>query len=397
MNGKWTLLRGGKPYIIKGAGGNASKELLKAIGGNSFRTWAAKEDLGEQLDEASRLGLSVCVGIWLGQERQGFNYDDQNAVRQQFVDARNVIQAYKNHPAVLMWGLGNETEGMDFNTNPKVWRAINDIAAMAKQLDPNHPTMTVLAELGGDRVRSVHELCPDVDIVGINTFRGVDSAWKRYAELGGTKPYIITETGPTGTWEANRTSWGAIDEQTSTQKAEAYRRGWIFSVLRRPGESLGEYCFAWDSNPDAIWFATFLPDGSKLQAVDVMQELWTHRPPQNHCPTIEPIELAGSAMTRAGMLLEASVQTMDPDGDDVQIEWMLRPDRPECATPGDELTQSILSADGKHVQLVMPSAPGHYRLYAFARDGKGAAATASVPLLVEPHANDRVSPMADTR
>src|SRR3954454_24885255 len=33
MNFKWTLLRGGKPYIIKGAGGNASKELLKAIGG----------------------------------------------------------------------------------------------------------------------------------------------------------------------------------------------------------------------------------------------------------------------------------------------------------------------------------------------------------------------------
>jgi len=33
----WQLLRGGKPYFIKGVGGDASRALLVQFGGNSFR------------------------------------------------------------------------------------------------------------------------------------------------------------------------------------------------------------------------------------------------------------------------------------------------------------------------------------------------------------------------
>ena len=39
--GGWQLLRGGKPYFIKGAGGSYSLGALKAAGGNSGRTWGA--------------------------------------------------------------------------------------------------------------------------------------------------------------------------------------------------------------------------------------------------------------------------------------------------------------------------------------------------------------------
>jgi hypothetical protein len=48
------------------------------MGANSFRTWGA-DNLEAQLDEAHRLGLAVTVGIWLGHERHGFNYN--NAIR----------------------------------------------------------------------------------------------------------------------------------------------------------------------------------------------------------------------------------------------------------------------------------------------------------------------------
>src|SRR4051795_8593028 len=71
-DGKWQLLRDGKPYFIKGVGGDAPKAMLPEVGANSFRTWGA-DRLDAQLDEAQRLGLTVTVGIWLEHERHGFD------------------------------------------------------------------------------------------------------------------------------------------------------------------------------------------------------------------------------------------------------------------------------------------------------------------------------------
>ena len=39
----WQLLRGGKPYSIRGAGGDASLQMLAAAGANSVRTWGADD------------------------------------------------------------------------------------------------------------------------------------------------------------------------------------------------------------------------------------------------------------------------------------------------------------------------------------------------------------------
>src|SRR5205814_5761399 len=78
----WQLLRDGKAYFIKGVGGGAPKAPLPQLGANSFRTWGA-DNLDAQLDEAEKLGLTVCVGIWLEHERKGFNYSDPQQVDRQ--------------------------------------------------------------------------------------------------------------------------------------------------------------------------------------------------------------------------------------------------------------------------------------------------------------------------
>src|SRR5688572_31316271 len=214
-DGGWTLVRDGQPFVINGAAGGASKKLLAELGGNSFRTWGA-DNLDAQLDEAHKLGLSVTVGLWMGHERHGFNYSDPEQVRAQFEKAKAAIEKYKDHPAILMWAVGNEMEGYEKGDKPEVWRAVNDIAKLAKTIDPTRPTMTVIAEVGGERVRCVHELCPDVDVVGINTYAGAVSVVERYRKAGGTKPIVITEFGPVGTCETPKTDWGKGPESTST-------------------------------------------------------------------------------------------------------------------------------------------------------------------------------------
>lgn len=106
----YQLTRNGKPYFIRGAGGREHLEELVKAGGNSIRTWGA-DDLESLLDEAHRLGLTVTVGLWLGHERHGFNYQDDKAIVEQLEKARDNILRYKDRPALLMWGVGNEIEG----------------------------------------------------------------------------------------------------------------------------------------------------------------------------------------------------------------------------------------------------------------------------------------------
>ena len=103
----WQLLRDGEPYFIRGAGGTHSLEELAAAGANSIRTWGTEnvrgdDDVGVILDEAEALGLTVSVGIWLGHERHGFDYDDPDQVAAQLERVRTIVNRYKDHPAVLL-------------------------------------------------------------------------------------------------------------------------------------------------------------------------------------------------------------------------------------------------------------------------------------------------------
>src|SRR6202035_3925026 len=138
------------------------------------------------------------------------NYKDPAQVAKQTERALKEIERYKNHPAVLLWGLGNAIEGS--GDDAALWEAINSLATAAKKVDPNHPTMMVLAEIGGKKVQNFHRLCPDVDILGINSYGGAASVPERYRKAGGTKPYILTEFGPPGIWETKKNAWGAADE-----------------------------------------------------------------------------------------------------------------------------------------------------------------------------------------
>ena len=80
---------------------------------------------------------------------------------------------------------------------------------MVHEIDPNHPTMTVIAEIGGDKVPKIQQYCPDIDVIGINSYGGGPSLAASYRAAGGKKPYVITEFGPPGTWEIGRTAFGA--------------------------------------------------------------------------------------------------------------------------------------------------------------------------------------------
>jgi len=386
----YVLVRNGAPYLIKGGGGNehALDSLAKA-GGNSIRLWG-DEHLGEVLDQAQKLGLTVTAGIWLGQVRQGFDWSDAAGLIKQREHVRQVVEKYKGHSALLTWALGNEMEDPQ-GKNGAVWTQINNLARMVKEIDPQHPTMTVIAEIGGDKVKNFNALCPDVDMLGINSYGGAVSLAERYRKLGGTKPFVLTEYGPNGIWEIGKDALGAYPEQTSTEKAETYRKVYKATVLGSDGLCVGSYAFLWGQKQEvtSTWFSMFLSDGSRLGAAEAVSELWTGKPAANHVPVIKSLTYQGERSGKPGATGTATLEASDPDGDPIKITWLLQRDPGEYGSGGDKeaappsFPEAITKAEKQTATIVFPAEGGLYRLFATVRDDHGGAAVANVTLRVD--------------
>jgi len=390
--GGFELLRDGKPYHVRGAGGMRSMELLPPSGANSVRSWSipAKPDL----DKAHALGLSVMMGLPVSKPRQGFSYADEAAVLKQRERVRALVKEYKDHPAVLMWALGNETElRAPDDVRIALWKEVEKLAQIVKQEDPSHPVITVLAGTGKAHLVEAAEHIPSLDAIGINTYGGLLRLPEAVKSQGWKKAWLVTEFGPRGHWEVDKTPWGLPIEDTSTEKAGFYAKAYQAGVLGQPA-CLGSYVFLWGQKQEKThtWYGLFLPEGEMLTPVDSMIEGWTGKPPANRAPRTTRIDVKGAletgrgwAKVKTGSVITVSVEASDPDGDKLQVSWDLRKDvsdNPGTGGDREPPTPVIEGAiEGQSVRI--PAQAGNYRLFVYARDGKGKAATANVALRAE--------------
>lgn len=396
-DGSFTLIRNGKPFLIKGAGGRGPIDLLAECGGNSVRTWstdplATEIDGKPFLDRCLELGIAVTVGLWVKHERHGFNYKDQKFVQQQRDTIRAAVRKYKDHPAVLMWGLGNEMEGPTSDgADPTIWKEINELAAIIKEEDKGHPVMTVIAGAVPTKIKNAKEYCPNIDVLGVNVYAAAPGAPDVLRDAEWDKPYVLTEFGPVGHWEIRKTEWGAPVEPTSSEKATTYYDTQMTVMEKGEGRCLGSYAFIWGAKQETTftWFGMFLPTGEKLPTVDAMTKAWTGHWPKNRCPRIESFETnLREAKVKPGLEITAGVKATDPDGDTLTYEWAVvseSTDRkeggdPESAPPSHP--ECILKAENGTVTLKTPAQPGAYRLFITVRDGQGSAAADNVPFFV---------------
>ena len=387
----YRLLRGGKPYFVKGGGGSQFLDSLAKAGANSVRTWGHEEAI-RALPEAKRRGLSVCFGLWMGHERHGFDYADEKAVAAQRERFRPVIEKYKNDPALLVWQIGNEMEGPD-GKNPRIWKAVNDVAKMIKSIDPNHPTMTVIAEIGGDKIKNFKALCPDVDILGVNAYGGMGSLASRLEEQGYDEPFLVTEWGALGPWEGGNAPWGAPIEMTSHEKAEFAIANYYRTVAAHDDRCLGSYVFLWGHKQERTdtWFGLVLATGERTELADAVSRAWTGRAPANRAPVLYRLESENAFLKKVapGARLSARAVARDPNGDALIARWVVRAETTDAKGGGDaeaappDVPGAITKTDGLSAEFTAPAKPGPYRLFVYLTDAKGGAATANIPFFVE--------------
>ena len=393
-DGKYQLLRAAQPYFVKGTGGSVFPDRIAAYGGNSIRTWGSRDGL-KVLESAQKYGLTVLMGLDVSIERHGFDYNDTVAVRKQLDRLRAEVLKYRNHPALLAWGIGNELN-LRYK-NQKVWNAVNDIAKMIHELDKNHPVCTVFAGINKDLVTNLKERCPDLDFLSVNTYGDLAGLPQNIRNAGWTGAYMVTEWGPTGHWESLTTPWKSAIEETSSEKAAVYKMRYEYSIAKDKDRCLGSYVFLWGQKQERTptWYGIFTEKGEESEVADVMQYLWSGTWPQNQAPHMYSLQVNQQKpidflYLKPGNNYNAAVTAFDPDNELLSYCWDIIPEPTQLSDGGDfearpkAIENSVTgNANQSKIIFVAPSKEGAYRLFVYVSDGNNKVATANFPFFVK--------------
>lgn len=411
QDGRATLLVGGEPFEVKGAGMGYRTEAgiaaLASAGGNAFRTWDTTS-LHQQLEAAQKHGVMVLAGLDVGKQLQGFDYNDAHAVEIQHEQLLQVVRKHRNHPNLLGWILGNELNlmvdgnGQLIPVNPKVYHAMGRLAKAIKALDPDHPITTTFAftpTLADDMSTAVSNV-PDLDFVSLQAYGALPIIPDVVNDLALELPYMITEYGPLGHWEMPATAWGREIEEPSGIKAKGMRARMNGSIVNDPtGQLIGSFAFLWGHKQERTptWYGLFLESGERTASVDELTHVWTGSWPDNRAPAAMSITMNGRTAaenvainTSTASVAKATIS--DPENDRLSVRWELLEEVDvrshgghfEKAPDAASLVKPVASSTGDTYQLVFnaPDTPGEYRLFIYASDGNGGGATANFPFIV---------------
>ena len=390
--GNFELQRNGVPYYIKGAGAKAHFDLLVKSGANSIRVWSTNNKA--LLDSAHQLGLTVTLGLYVRPERSGMDYNNEYAVKGQIEQLKNEILKYKDHPALLVWGIGNEVDLR--YSNFKVWETIEILAKFIKEVDPNHPTMAVTAGIDPSKAFYIKKYCPSVDILGLNVYGSIENAGANLRKFNWDKPYIISEWGVNGPFEARRTSWKARIEPPNGIKADQRLRRYKELIVKDKERCLGSYCFLWGQKQEstATWHGMFLSNGNPTEAVDVMQFCWSGEWPQSRAPSIKNISLENIGWRKDHILAPSapatlSIEYLKYNNKKVIVEYVLYPEAFSNKIGGDiqkspeQIKFEVVKQNDNELTFISPKKKGAYRLFAYVKNEKGQSSVANIPFLVE--------------
>lgn len=176
--------------------------LLREMGANTIRIWGWKHDADHSafLDAAYNDGdqpIYVICGYWIDKTARIWDPAVRQILVAEFVE---MVQMHKDHPAVLMWAIGNELNASwMFGNVDALYTLIEEMAQAAHQAEGAnyHPVTVPLAD--ENLVATLAERGPQVptlDVWSVQVYRG-DSFGTLFTDYKAVsaKPLVITEFG----------------------------------------------------------------------------------------------------------------------------------------------------------------------------------------------------------
>jgi hypothetical protein len=402
------LIRNGKPFYIKGASGNSYLKELADTGGNTVRLYDTV-NIQIHLDEAFKHGLAVIIDIPIPPFGHN-NYLDENENQILKQNVKDLIIKYKNHPALLMWNLGNEVNYPKIHwknlirvnhSKKRFIRNFNDFIEIIKREDTNHPVSTSKWNIGIEHYASFKLFSPGIDIISFNVFgdtKNINDKMNQYYFLFGEFPFYISEFGPDGWWmqEPQYTSWWSPIEPTSEKKAEQINAR--YNLIVNSKNCFGSLLFYWGNKYECThtWFSLFKEE-HKSEILMEMEHLWGH---SNYKPEfiglnymlVEGKGAADNLIFNPGEVKNAELKLNVNYNDSISIKWEIYPDVWYQGWNEEKYNRKLLNPpspiacfinnENTKASFIAPEKEGPYRIFAYVYNHLGYFAATNTPFYV---------------
>ncbi|GAB3940213.1 glycoside hydrolase family 2 TIM barrel-domain containing protein [Spirosoma harenae] len=396
-NGKYRLYRNGKPFTIKGAAGYSHFSELNKLGGNTIRIWDTL-NLSSILDSAWANNIAVIVGLPIPNNDDYMSYyNDPTKASIQYKLCKKIVNKFKNHPALLMWCVGNELSFPYKLSYNNFYSSFNDIVDMIHHDDPDHPVTTTILNFDKDYLITLSLRC-NVDIISFNIFNRINDLKSDLENFSWfwNGPYLLTEWGIDGPWpNSEQTAWGVFIENTSTKKAQLLLNRYKQFVPVNDPRFLGAFIFFWGHKQETTptWFSIFDEKGARSEILNTMNYIWAGKKDTYKMPAVNYM-LVDSKGARDNILLSPGESStaevfMETLSDSVKIvDWQI--------VREDWYKENNINIDRKNIPLkhvfknqnklkatfISPALEGPYRISATIYDNQGNFATCNTPFYV---------------
>jgi hypothetical protein len=396
-SGKWLLIVDGKPFDVKGVGvawnfgldGTDYLSLAREIGANTVRTWGIDQGTQQYLDAADSCGLKVDAGIWLPhcnwqKKEKVFSYvRDTDKLEKLEKETIDYVKRFKGHPAVILWNLGNETLCFTNEEEERVAFCIflEKLAREVKAVDADHPVLYTCHS--GEEFSYLKKHVPSLDIIGVNTYGGVDYIHSAWLEEKMNKPYIITEAGPLGPWDRQKDKFGKAIDEADYEKSFHYQ--YLLEEIRRfSGWCLGGFVFQLgDTTQENLTWWNLTVGPYKRESFYIVKKIYTGHDGESLAPVCTAVEL-DKDVVRPGEKITAKITARRRGGSELSYDIMVGTCKENVLLhyANEKVPVKVLSR-GESTEFLAPEKPDLYKLHALVFDGKGNVATLCITFKVE--------------
>ena len=238
---------------------------------------------------------------------------------------------------------------------------------------------------------------PQLDLVSVQVYGGLETVENEMKATGITKPYMITEFGPKGFWEMPKTEWNREIEEASGPKVDGIsariKKGLIEN---NSGNCLGGFAFVWGQKHERTptWYGMHHEDGKQTAYIDMITKLWTGKYPDNRAPRVDSLLLDGKIATaniklKPNQTYTANVYASDPNADKLIYKWEIA-EEVDIRSQGGEKEQKpnripvkVIEEKNGQFTFTAPEKQGEYRILVYVYDNKNKAGNANIPFLIK--------------